>query len=248
MASPNLLQGVGWRHLQTIQESAVSDVGDILKPDPVDKAADLLHKLAGPIFEEFGAMLADKVRVYRVKNLVSTMQTTERILRDAGLPAKTVPPRLLLPIIENSSIEDNEMLRDMWAGLLGTASQQTDSVSPSFVETLKQLTPDDARHLEQLHAETLLYRKKSWLTSGMPLPPWVFSNSWGEPPGVSSDTFERLGLIRREYEVKTIRSENGEIDDQDSDIVYRFVFTEYAIGFLDACHGPGRTTPPRKSN
>jgi len=80
--------------------------------------------------------------------LVKTLRKTERILREAGLPANAVPTRLLFPIVDASSIEDDETLQEMWAGLLATASQQTDSVSPSFIETLKQLTPDDARHLE----------------------------------------------------------------------------------------------------
>jgi hypothetical protein len=43
----------------------MTDVDEIVKSGAVDKAADLLHKLAGPVFEEFGAMLGDKVRVYR---------------------------------------------------------------------------------------------------------------------------------------------------------------------------------------
>lgn len=50
--------------------------------------------------------------------------------------------------MDASSIEDDETLQEMWAGLLATASQQTNTISPSFIETLKQLTPDDARHLE----------------------------------------------------------------------------------------------------
>jgi AcrR family transcriptional regulator len=64
-------------------------------------------------------------------------------------------PRLLLPIMEASSVEDNETLQDMWAGLLATASQETDAVWPSFVETLKQLTPDEARYLQRLHDHAL---------------------------------------------------------------------------------------------
>jgi hypothetical protein len=50
------------------------------------------------------------------------------MLRNAGLPPGAVPPRLLLPIIENSSLEDNDSLQGLWAGLLATASQQTDAV------------------------------------------------------------------------------------------------------------------------
>ncbi len=174
------------------------------------------------------------------------MQKTERILRDAGLPANAVPPRLLLPIVEHCSVEDNETLREMWAGLLATASQQTDAVSPSFIETLKQLTPDDARHLERVRAETLLNRQKLNLAPDMPLPSWVFSNNWSLPRGVTSDTFERLGLIRREFDVKlhnTNRTRQPSSIDEALDLVepdmrYRFVFTQFAFSSLEACHGP----------
>ena len=119
----------------------MTDAGEILKSGAVDKAADLLHRLLGPVFDDFGAILSDKLRPYRAKNLVATMQKTERILREAGLPVNTFPTRLLLPIMEASSIENNETLQDMWAGLLATASQETDTVSPSFIETRSNLLP-----------------------------------------------------------------------------------------------------------
>jgi hypothetical protein len=206
----------------------MSDAIEILKPGgPLDKAADLIHRLTGPVFDEFGAMLADKVRPYRVKNLVSTMQMTERILRDAGLAANAVPPRLLLPIIENSSLEDNDTLQEMWAGLLATASQQTDSVSPSFVETLKQLTPDEARYFEQVastHRTDRLGLRH--------ITPFAFTERGGAPPGVSSDTFERLGLIRRDWGMVAESADGG------TDVGYLLTFTKYAKRFLDACHGP----------
>jgi hypothetical protein len=222
--------------------ATMTNTDEILNSGLVDKAADILHKLAGPMAEEFGAMLGDKVRVYRVKNLVATMQKTERILRDVGLPPNAVPPRLLLPIIENSSVEVNETLQEMWAGLLATASQQTDSVSPSFVETLKQLTPDEARHLEKVVSKTLDLHRKPRLTSETYITPYAFTKSWEAPPGVSSDTFERLGLIRRDYDVnldwKKADSIEEALDSVTTKIGYTFVFTKYAVRFLEACHGP----------
>jgi len=220
----------------------MTDAGELLKSGLVDKAADLLHKLAGPVAEEFGAMLGDKVRVYRVKNLVATMQMTERILREAGLAPNAVPPRLLLPILESSSVEDNETLQEMWAGLLATASQRADSVSPSFAETLKQLTPDEARHLERVVSGTIKLHKMPRLTPETHITPYAFTKRWEAPPGVSSDAFERLGLIRRDYDVglRWQKSESFEeaLDKLKTEIGYTFVFTGYAVRFLEACHGP----------
>jgi Abortive infection alpha len=117
----------------------MNEAGDIIKSGAGEKIADLVNKLAGPLAEEVGMMFGDKVRVYGVKNWIKTVKKTARLLRDASLPANAVPPRLFLPIMEASSVEDNETLQDMWAGLLATASQDTDAVSPSFVETLRNL-------------------------------------------------------------------------------------------------------------
>jgi hypothetical protein len=195
------------------------------------------------MFDEFGAILADKARVYRAKNLVSTVRKVERILSEAGLPANAVPTRLLLPIMEASSVENTETLQEMWAGLLATASQQTDSVSPSFIEALKQLTPDEARHLEVICQETLKFLKKERLADGMELVLWAFGarpydgpKDFDVPPNVYPDTYERLGLIRRNYKVNSHFDRFEEHVSSDVDGWYEF--TEYAIRFLDACHGP----------
>ena len=88
------------------------------------------------------------VPVYRVKNLIQTVQKTKRMLKEACLPESAVPPRLFLSIMEACSVEDNESLQDMWAGLLASASEHTDAISPSFIETLKQLNPDEGRCLK----------------------------------------------------------------------------------------------------
>lgn len=121
---------------------------------------------------------------------MKTFQETERLLRDAGLQANAVPLRLLLPIVENSSVEDNDSLQELWAGLLATSSQQADAVSPSFVETLKQLTPDEATHLKRV-CEALKESRKNRLAANMPITLYAFTKAWGAPVGVPADTFER---------------------------------------------------------
>lgn len=242
----------------------MTDAGEIFKSGAVEKIADLVNKLAGPLADEVGNMFGDKARVYRVKNFINTTQKTERLLREAGLSPNAVPPRLFLPIMEASSIEDNETIQDMWAGLLATASQDTDAVSPSFVETLKQLTPKEARYLQRLHDDALKEKRQrhsdddGWkkalerhpelaardkTVANYPLPrsafPPVQRKSQMSP---SPDTYERLGLIQRRYEVS---SSSG---DASADVVYtptyeaelfhKFVFTEYAAKFMQACQGP----------
>jgi hypothetical protein len=119
------------------------------------EAFDYLRRLAGPAADQIGYMLGDKAWEYRANNLISTTKRTRRKLNEAGLSVNAVPPRLLLPIIESCSVEDNDTLQEMWAGLLVTASQESDSMSPSFVETLKQLTPVEASLLQECWADTI---------------------------------------------------------------------------------------------
>ena len=220
----------------------MTDAGEIIKSGAMEKIADLVNKLAGPLAEEAGMMLGDTARVYRVKNWIGTVEKTERLLRDSGRPANAVPPSLFLPIMEASSIEDNETLQEMWAGLLATASQQTDSFSPSFIETLKKLTPDDARHLEVLCQESLKFFKQERLTDGMELVLWAFEDcrhapaEFNVPPGVCADTYVRLGLIRSTYLVDSYLARSGPT--VTSEVNSWYEFTEYAVRFLDACHGP----------
>ena len=210
----------------------MNDANQVLNPGSIEKLTDLFHSLAGPMLEEVGLMLGDKVRVYRVKNLIQTVQKTKRMLKEAGIPESPVPPRLFLPIIEASSFEDNESLQDMWADLLASASERTNAISPSFIETLKQLTPDEARSLQRAYASAAqTYRRKS--VSGLPIP----------PAEVESETFERLGLIRREYILKNIPTGEELLNPEyfrspDPEVAWRFDFTNYADNFMQACQGP----------
>lgn len=235
----------------------MSDASEIIKSEAVDKLADIFHKLAGPLAEEYGLLLADKAKIYRVKNWISVITKTQKILSDAKLPPNTVPPRKFLPILESSSLEDDKTLQGLWAGLLATASQQTDSVSPSFIETLKQLAPNEARHLDHVYKSIQGSRNQKTLAN-LPVTPYAFTERWGAPPDVSSDTFERLGLIRRDFDVRqrnrSSRSWEPSTIEEAMDAVepemrYQFVLTRYAVSFLEACNGPrpSSNTEPNKT-
>jgi hypothetical protein len=130
-------------------------------------AQGLIQKLFGPAAEEIGLMLRDKARVYRVKNLLSVLAKTDKLLREKSVDPHPVPLRTLLPIIEGASIEDDESLSQKWAGLLASAAALPDpsAAHPSFPRILGEITPREAVMLERLfesggQAEWLAFRKK----------------------------------------------------------------------------------------
>jgi hypothetical protein len=233
----------------------MSDASDIVKSGALDKLADIIHKLAGPMAEEIGMMMADKIKVYRVKNWVSVVRKTEQILAEAHIPANAVPPRLFLPILEAASIENDETLQGLWAGLLASASEESDSLSPSFVETLKQLTPAEAKTLNKWF--DFAERRHGFLGPANSL----IQSTDGPAPHLeilTTETFERLGLIRREYDLQeksrtfieqflisaeqTNQLFNWPKTEKLPEITYQFKFTEYGFQFMNACRGPRKQT------
>ena len=235
----------------------MSDAGQIVKSGAFEKLADIVHKLAGPMAEEVGLMMADKIKVYRVKNWVGVVKKTQEILNDARLPPNAVPPRLLLPIIEASSVESDETLQDLWAGLLASASDKSDSLSPSFIEILKQLTPSEARLLNSLFeaASAHKIRRLGGLRAISQLAPERKASGAVQ---LCLDSFERLGLIRREYDLQEKTRNYGIFGDAtpapDSffghttaadlpELTFEFEFTEYGLQFMRACKGPQKMKP-----
>jgi Abortive infection alpha/Protein of unknown function (DUF2806) len=238
----------------------MSDAGEIIKSGAADKLADIIHKLAGPMAEEIGQLLADKIKVYRLKNLIAVGKKIQKILAEAHLSPDAVPPRLFLPILEAASIESDETLQDLWAGLLASASDESDSLSPSFIETLKQLTPAEAKTLNKSFD---FAKTREGFTLGL-TNTVLLSDSTFPLSTREIETFERLGLIRREYDLQQGgRHKSGsnlfKIESQMKqlynfsrslsanalpELTYEFKFTEYGVRFMKACRGPKKDDAP----
>lgn len=117
---------------------------DALKP--------LLGRLLGPAADELGAVLQDRARMYRLANQLKMLSKVQEMFRGAGIEPEAVPLRVLLPLLEGASLEDDENLSSKWAGLLAHAAhpEQREKVHPSFVRILGELSPKDALVLDAL--------------------------------------------------------------------------------------------------
>lgn len=196
----------------------------------LDLIMDFARKVGGQAADELGVDFGNRVRAWRIANAVNLYTRTRRILEEAGLPANAVPPRLFLPLVEAASVEDNESLQEMWAGLLATATQAPDEVPPSFVETLKQMTPNEARFIDKVYCDRMNPKNPYRMPLDSQFAPGQFTERAGAPKGVSSEAYERLGIIRRDY---AMTQDGGE-----AEVGSLLPFTKYGIAFLRACHGP----------
>ena len=137
-------------HMRKTEDEMTSD--DLEIPKEMSKelvkqalapVQEIVRELSGPAATEVGLMFGDALRVWRLKRAVRYLQDVEQVASRAGLRLKPVAPRLLFPILDSASLEDDEDLHQRWVALLTNAAR-TDfggKFLPSFPDILKQLTP-----------------------------------------------------------------------------------------------------------
>ena len=178
------------------------------------------------------------------------------------MPAQPVPPRLFLPMLEAASIEGDEDLHTRWAALLANAAASPESVHPSYIEVLKQLTPVEARLLDALYkiakgkqwqkVETSAVTDEEFRAAGAKLFTW-FSN------------LIRLGLVQISFDIEHRSREikvkmptydmskwqgNWGVEGEgyfDGELEETYLFTQFAVDFVNACRPP-KTIDARVEN
>jgi Abortive infection alpha len=211
---------------------------------------ELFLKLTEPAVEEYGLMWAESVRMRRMKRFVNGLAKTKRMLEDAGFDPQIVPDKLLLPIFEGMSLEENEDLHTMWAALLANAASPAHArkVRPGFIAILKQMAPDEAALLKWTHAKS-----QGWT-------PYVGGLKWIEAQaelGFTSkeeadrshridprmatclDGLEAQQLIRRTYFLPSSSSSLDAPRKNDlQQVNSHLTLTERGRAFIEACRPP----------
>lgn len=115
---------------------------------------EFIEKLGGPATEELGLLFGERVRYFRLKNSLRLFEKTKALLDAKGIEPTAVPLRILLPLLEGASLEDNQSLADKWAGLLAAAADSTrdESILPSYPHILESLSPSDVQMLDLMYA------------------------------------------------------------------------------------------------
>ena len=180
---------------------------------------DLVHKLLGPSFEELGEFFGDKFRFWRWKNWARMVEEAQHIIAERGIEPGAVPPKILFPIFDTGSLEDDEHLVMRWAGLLATAAAG-DLRQASYPRILAELTSLDAQILDYLY-EQLPHRQ--WFY------PEVLSTVFGDEYLVAADNLLRLGVC-----VASTASVSPAVGPHWVDIRV----TPLGIDFVNACRGP----------
>ena len=116
----------------------------------------IVKRMLGPAADELAEMWKDQIRLYRYERQLKCVEKAEKMAQEAGFTPQAVPPKILFPLLEGASFEDNEDLHTMWSALLANASspENADKVRPGFIATLRQMAPDEASILAWMHQQT----------------------------------------------------------------------------------------------
>jgi hypothetical protein len=113
----------------------------------------IVKRMLGPAADELAEMWRDQVRVYRYERQLKCVEKAERMAQEAGFTPQAVPPKILFPLLEGASFEENEDMHTMWAALLANAAspESTEIVRPGFITALRQISTDEAKLLSWVY-------------------------------------------------------------------------------------------------
>lgn len=128
------------------------DITSTLLESTVDGAKGFLGKLLGASVEEYGLMLADNVKLRRFKNQLNMVNKAQKIVEESGINIKQISIKQLVPLLEYSSLEEDESLQDKWANMLVNFIDRNKKLESSiFPFILSQLSSEEIEVIDVLY-------------------------------------------------------------------------------------------------
>lgn len=119
----------------------------------LDKSEALLKTLFGPSFEELGGLIADQVKLRRFSNQVKIFTKAQEKLQQNNLNPQRVSLKVLAPLIEYSSLEEEENLQDKWSNLIThiLAGDKEVVFHQNCITILNKISSEEAKLIDSLH-------------------------------------------------------------------------------------------------
>jgi hypothetical protein len=118
----------------------------------LDIAKDFLDKLITPAVEEVGLLLKDQVSLWRLKNQIKVLNKAKEYCLNQNIDPKTLSLKLLTPLLDNASLEEDETLQNKWAYLLGNMVDSEQNIDNHvFPYLLSQLSVEEFELLELVY-------------------------------------------------------------------------------------------------
>lgn len=133
----------------------MSDKEFNIKSSTIEKglelAKDFLGRLINPAAEEVGLLISDNIKYYRFKNQVRILLKAKEYVEKKNISIKEIPIKILVPLLENASLEDNDTLQNKWANLLvNMIDSENNLQNQIFPYILSQISIEEYEGLKEL--------------------------------------------------------------------------------------------------
>lgn len=161
-----------------------------------DAGVEFAANVTGAPGKELGEWFADHIRYWRLKSQVKIIEKAQKVCDKHGIAPQRVKTNVLVPLLEQGSLEEDESMQEMWAALLANAaSPDSEAVQPGFVTILGQLTPLDAEVLTVIRMYCQLTPVATGLTFRQVCAAPALAKQPDERVDLSLQNLERLGLV-----------------------------------------------------
>ncbi|MCU4156588.1 DUF4393 domain-containing protein [Carboxylicivirga sp. A043] len=118
----------------------------------LELAKDFLTKIIGPSAEEIGLLMSDNIRFFRFKNQVKILTKAQEYIVRKNISLQQIPVKVLVPLLENASLEENEELQVKWSNMIcNMVDAETNLVNHVFPYILGQISIEEFLALEKLN-------------------------------------------------------------------------------------------------
>lgn len=200
-----------------------------------------------------GGLVGDKINFRRFKNLAYAVCEARRLLRELGLTERDVPLKIIHPLLEGASLEDEPDMRAIWSNLMANTADPrcVTPIGAMFPDILRDLGAREVRFLDALYADAekradggffknvsqqRYTRMNLWdFYKGLPLAP---TNREREEE--QNEFWLMLDIIRRQGVLREVY-----IDNQTGQASYQFLIKDYHVSdlgaaFILACRPPAK--------
>ena len=192
----------------------------------IDLAKDFLGKLITPAIEEVGLLVKEKVTAWRFKNQVNTLNKAQEYCIKKQIKPKAISLKLLCPILENASLEEDEFLKDKWAVLLGNMVDSEQNIENHvFPFLLGQISKPEFIALEK----NIFLREQKYLEGKVELQNFRLSKEKDEAE--LKDKIKNIGEIGSNWDLRRekwkLESELKDLEKKESKIKLKMLAPEY---------------------
>lgn len=176
--------GIGSNTHEISKPMVKIEIKDLLGIEPISEAeleatkaaikgvSSFLELVFKPGLEELGYLIKDKVRLWRLNNIIRTLEKAQGKMEFDGKDLNiTANARVGLNIMEGCSEVDNEELQDLWAGLFASSCSPDgkDDSNMNFVDLLRRMSSVEAKIIDYACKNSIkfLYPNKLITSDGL---------------------------------------------------------------------------------